>query len=268
MPDTPSTHEEKVRTFWARYAEKAVESVGKPPLHRWLVNRAEAYVAAHPGRQLADQSPAEVAAYLAALGRRPRVTSWQVRQAANAIRIRLALAGVAWVHDVDWAHWQASALDLGPLYPTVARDYEAVAPAGASAAMPLAAIRAAHGPLLERASDRRGFRRAWSAASRSRPTVVVRSPAPTGYTAISGGPTPRSSATTNAIALKPMAWPEAGAPGRVPSTRMTAAIQVKGRYQRLFPPPDLYRRRPRAGHVPAWPCRQVGALRPARTASL
>jgi hypothetical protein len=66
MPDTPSTHEEKVRTFWARYAEKAVESVGKPPLHRWLVNRAEAYVAAHPERQLADQSPAEVAAFMGA----------------------------------------------------------------------------------------------------------------------------------------------------------------------------------------------------------
>jgi len=66
MPDTPSTHEEKVRAFWARYAEKVVESVAKPPLHRWLVNRAEAYVAAHPERQLADQSPAEVAAFMGA----------------------------------------------------------------------------------------------------------------------------------------------------------------------------------------------------------
>jgi hypothetical protein len=140
MPDTPSTHEEKVRAFWARYAEKVVESVAKPPLHRWLVNRAEAYVAAHPGRQLADQSPAEVAAYLAALGRQPEVTGWQVCQAADAIRIRLALAGVAWINEVDWAHWQASARGLGSSHPTVAWDYEAVASAGASAAMPLAAI--------------------------------------------------------------------------------------------------------------------------------
>jgi hypothetical protein len=50
------------------------------------------------------------------------VTGWQVRQAADAIRIRLALAGVAWIHEVDWAHWQASARDLGPSHPTVARD--------------------------------------------------------------------------------------------------------------------------------------------------
>ena len=31
------------------------------------------HVAAHPGRQLADQSAAEVDAYLAALGRKPEV---------------------------------------------------------------------------------------------------------------------------------------------------------------------------------------------------
>ena len=80
---------------------KVGESVGKPPFYRWLVIRAEAYVAAHPGRQQADQSAAAVDAYLAALGRKPEVTGWQVRQAADAIRIRLALAGVAWVREVD-----------------------------------------------------------------------------------------------------------------------------------------------------------------------
>ncbi len=140
MPNTPSTHEEKVRAFWARYAEKVMESGAKPPFDRWLVMRAEEYVAAHPGRKLADQSAAEVDAYLAALGRRPEVKGWQVRQAADAIRIRLALAGVAWINQVDWAPWQASARDLGPSHPTVAWDYEAGASAGASAAMPLAAI--------------------------------------------------------------------------------------------------------------------------------
>jgi hypothetical protein len=113
-----------------------MESGVKPPFGRWLVIRAEACVAAHPGRQLVDQSPAEVDAYLAALGRKPEVTGWQVRQAADAIRIRLEQAGVAWVHEVDGAHWQASARDLGPLHPTVARDYEAVGTAGASAVRP------------------------------------------------------------------------------------------------------------------------------------
>jgi hypothetical protein len=46
---------------------------------------AEGYVATHPGRQLADQSPAVVDAYLAALGRKPEIKGWQVRQVLNPI---------------------------------------------------------------------------------------------------------------------------------------------------------------------------------------
>ncbi len=128
----PVNQEEKVSAFWAWYAEKILESGAKPPLDRWLTIPAEAYISAHPERQLADQSAAEVVAYLAALGRKPEVTGWQVRQAADAIRIRLELAGMAGMaggNTVDVAHWQASA-----------RDYEAVGTAGASAVRPLAAI--------------------------------------------------------------------------------------------------------------------------------
>jgi integron integrase len=151
MSETRSSQEEKVRAFWARFAEKVRESGAKPPFDRWLVVRAEQYVEAHPGRKLAKQSPEEVDAYLAELGRKPGVKGWQVRQAADAIRMLLEMAGARWVEEVDWAHWQASARDLGPSHPTVARDYEAVAPDGAPDAMPFAAIRAAHGPILERA---------------------------------------------------------------------------------------------------------------------
>jgi hypothetical protein len=41
MPDIPSTHEEKGHAFWARYAEKVLESGAKPPFDRWLVLWAE-----------------------------------------------------------------------------------------------------------------------------------------------------------------------------------------------------------------------------------
>lgn len=109
--------------------------------------RAEEYVAAYPGRKLADQSAAEVDAYLAGLGRKPEVKGWQMRQAAGAIRILLELAGVAWVNEVDWAHWQASARDLSASHPTVARDYESVAADGHRLPC-FAAIRAAQGPIL------------------------------------------------------------------------------------------------------------------------
>lgn len=70
--------------------------------------RAEDYVTANPGRKLAEQSPADVDAYLAELGRKPEMKGWQVRQAADAIRMLLELAHTSWVGKVDWAHWQAS----------------------------------------------------------------------------------------------------------------------------------------------------------------
>ena len=67
----------------------------------------------------------------------------------------LELAGARWVDEVDWPHWQASARDLGPPHPAVARNSESLAPGGASGApdaMPFAAILATHGAMLERAS--------------------------------------------------------------------------------------------------------------------
>ena len=79
MSETRSSQEEKVRAFWARFAEKVRESGAKPPFDRWLVVRAEEYVAAHSGRKLGEQSPANSDAYLPALGRKPGVKGRQVR---------------------------------------------------------------------------------------------------------------------------------------------------------------------------------------------
>lgn len=144
-----------VRAFWARYAEMVRESGAKAPFNRWLLVRVEEYVAAHPGPKLAKQSPANSDAYLPALGREPGVKGRQVRQSADAIRVLPELAGARWVDEVDRAHWQASARDLRPSQPPVAGDYEAVAPDSASGApdtLPFAAIPAAHGPILDRAS--------------------------------------------------------------------------------------------------------------------
>ena len=41
MPNNPSTHEDKVRTFWDRYVQKVHESGVKPSFDRWMVVRAE-----------------------------------------------------------------------------------------------------------------------------------------------------------------------------------------------------------------------------------
>ena len=84
MPDNPSSHDDKVRSFWDRYVGKLHESGIKPPFDRWTVRRAEEYIAAHPERRLAEQTPADVDAYPADLGRKPGFKDRQFRQAMGA----------------------------------------------------------------------------------------------------------------------------------------------------------------------------------------
>ena len=83
MTQNPSTYEEKVRSFWDRYVQNLHESGIQPPSDRWMVIRAEHDIAAYPDRKLAEQSPEDVDAYLAELGRNPRLKDWQYILAAD-----------------------------------------------------------------------------------------------------------------------------------------------------------------------------------------
>lgn len=49
------------------------------------MRRAEHYIAAHADRRLDEQTPVDVNAYLAELGRKPGLKAWQFRQAVDAI---------------------------------------------------------------------------------------------------------------------------------------------------------------------------------------
>jgi hypothetical protein len=167
MTNNLSSQEEKIRSFWDRYVRRVHESGVQPPFDRWMVRRAEQYIAAHPDRRLSEPTPADVDAYLAELGRQPGLKGWQFRQAVDAIQKLFELVGVDWIAQVDWAHWRDSARELGADHPTVARDYGPV-PQGLHGANPLpgppprgqgaesdgegvsfAAIRQAHGRILE-----------------------------------------------------------------------------------------------------------------------
>ena len=163
MPNNPSTHEEKIRSFWDRYVKKLNDSGVKAPFDRWMVIRAEQYLAAHPGRRLVEQTPAEVNAYLAEQGRDAALKPWQFRQTVDAIQTLFELAGGAVLGQVDWEHWRGSARGLSADHPTVARDYQPVPGAArpgvdtspisgegdAANGVSFAAIRQVHGALLD-----------------------------------------------------------------------------------------------------------------------
>ena len=168
MPVNPSTQEDKIGSFWHRYTAIVRDSGVKAPFDGWMVRHAERFIAAHPDRRLADQTPVEVNGYLAELGRNPALKGWQCRQAIDAIRMLFVLAGVPWLEQVDWGRWRDAAHALGEDHPTVARDSPPVTgggprgdplPQSGSAGevgggadapgISVAAIRQAHGPLLD-----------------------------------------------------------------------------------------------------------------------
>jgi antitoxin YefM len=101
MTEATSKRDEKIRSFWDRYINKLHESGIKPPFDRWMVLRAEHYIAAHADRRLTEQTSVDVNAYLAELGRKPGLKAWQFRQAVDAIQKLFELAGVSWLGEVD-----------------------------------------------------------------------------------------------------------------------------------------------------------------------
>ena len=62
MTDDPSMREDKIRSFWDRYINKLHESGITPPFDRWMVRRAEDYIAAllaeTPDAADTEESPA------------------------------------------------------------------------------------------------------------------------------------------------------------------------------------------------------------------
>jgi hypothetical protein len=68
-----------------------------------MVGRVECFLAAHADRRLTKQTPVDVDAYLANLGRTPGLKAWQSRsrQALDAIRKLFARTGVSWLGEVD-----------------------------------------------------------------------------------------------------------------------------------------------------------------------
>ena len=80
MPNNPSTHVDKVRSFWDRYLQKLHESGIKPPFDRWMAMCAERIIAALPDRRLVERPLWGVDSYLAELGRRPGL------RAGNSVR--------------------------------------------------------------------------------------------------------------------------------------------------------------------------------------
>lgn len=93
---------------------------------KWYTQHSESYISSYPYEKLVLHSATHIEKVLDAIGRVSTLSGWQMRQAADAIRMlfcdRLKLP---WACDFDWAGWKEDTVELEDSHRTVMRDYEA-----------------------------------------------------------------------------------------------------------------------------------------------
>ncbi|MDX8413692.1 MAG: integron integrase [Mariprofundales bacterium] len=106
---------------WDQYITAAMHQGHNENFARWMVKRAEEYIA-HTGKAVAQHTPAEAAHYLDAIGRKRGLQPWQFMQAVEAVRLLVTTARLPWGDTFDWQSYTARAQALQPDHPTIARD--------------------------------------------------------------------------------------------------------------------------------------------------
>ena len=90
---------EKQRQYYVRWVERLFQAVGARPL-----------------------GPQSVEAFLQGIGSMKGLEGWQARQAVDAVRLAVCMAGRkqwgSWAQQVDWTSWKERMRDLEPEHPT------------------------------------------------------------------------------------------------------------------------------------------------------
>jgi hypothetical protein len=115
--------------FWDRYLELLRRAAIPDRAHRWYVLRVEQYIRAHPELPLRRHQAAQVAEYLAHVGRDPQLLGWQFRQVAHGLQLLFEqLLCLEWAASFDWQYWLDSGQELQVAHPTVARHNSPLSP--------------------------------------------------------------------------------------------------------------------------------------------
>lgn len=118
---------ELVERFWDRYIAIVHGKGVKKPFDRWYVIRTEEYIKAHSDKRLQDHDCRDVEGWLAMLGRKNELNSWQFKQAVHAIQILFCdLIKTSWATEIDWGYWKAGSRQLEADHATVGRDNQPI----------------------------------------------------------------------------------------------------------------------------------------------
>ncbi len=112
-----------MKDLWPQYLHILHAMDILPPIDRWHVIRAEAFLRSQQGKRLREYTPEIVQSYLADLGRSQYLNPWQFRQAVDAIRILCTdLFQRVWATEFDWDYWKHASRPLEREHPTIARE--------------------------------------------------------------------------------------------------------------------------------------------------
>jgi integron integrase len=115
--------------FWDKYIYKTKLYNIKPAVARWYVRHAENYIKAQENPCLFEHTDIQIESYLSDKGRNSGLEDWQYIQMIVALKILFVeLVKTPWARDFAWDDWIASAKSLSSSHPTLARDYQTIAP--------------------------------------------------------------------------------------------------------------------------------------------
>lgn len=109
--------------FWAKYAEKLVDTGVKGSIGEWYVRRAQEFVYQLNERKLRGLDSAYLDAYFQELGRKAELQDWQLLQSVCAVEILMCeMTGLSWCRAYDWDGQKAACREIGEYHPTRARE--------------------------------------------------------------------------------------------------------------------------------------------------
>ncbi len=118
---------EKERRFWDRYASRVSARGYSGKYAEWMVRRAEGFVRGLGDRRLREVDAVYLDGYLDELGRNPKISDWQMRQAICALEVLFVdLLDLEWAKGFGWADRKAACKELEGDHPTLGRDRIAV----------------------------------------------------------------------------------------------------------------------------------------------
>ena len=114
--------EEQEKRFWNKYIALLEEHGVKPTTYRWYVQHCEQFIRFYTETRLKSHTQETLSQYLTSILENVQLTSWQKRQAFDALKFLFLSIHSPLCKKVDWEYWKMSCKELERDHVTLARN--------------------------------------------------------------------------------------------------------------------------------------------------